>query len=249
MNLKYSDKDIRDFIATYKNNNYFNHVYVDTLLNSSATFSNFKKLKDKLNQSSIDDHVIFMYSGHGLLDKELNYYLSSYDVDFLKPELKGIPYTEVDNLLDGIPARQKLVLIDACHSGEVDKEETKIADSTSINIVQKTFNHKGSMFSVIGLGNSFELMKELFADIRRGTGAVVISSSSGKYFSFEDDQFQNGVFTYALKEIITESIENNTHLTVSDLNNYLVQKVSELTNGEQTPTTRSENQLQDFRVW
>jgi len=250
MNLKYSDKDIRDFVALYKENKYFNQVLVDTLLNSSATLENLKTIKEKLLQSSINDHVIFMYSGHGLLDKELNYYLSSYNVDFSQPELNGIPYSEVDNLLDGIPARQKLVLIDACHSGEVDKDETKISETpSSSEIAQKTFDHKGSLFSVIGLGTSFELMKELFADIRRGTGAIVISSSSGKYFSFEDDIFQNGVFTYALKEILKDSVDNNNVLTVTELNKQLFQKVSDLTDNEQTPTVRNENQIQNFRVW
>jgi len=92
-------------------------------------------------------------------------------------------------------------------------------------------------------------MKELFADIRRGTGAIVISSSSGKYFSFEDDIFQNGVFTYALKEILKDSVDNNNVLTVTELNKQLFQKVSDLTDNEQTPTVRNENQIQNFRVW
>lgn len=67
----------------------------------------------------------------------------------------------------------------------------------------------------IGLKNSFELMQELFADLRRGTGAIVISSASVKEFAFESDAWHNGVFTYEPASASTtfRSIEEPAHLS------------------------------------
>ena len=53
-----------------------------------------------------------------MLSKEFDYYLSTYAVNFNNPEENGLPYDELENLLDGIAARKKLLLIDACHSGD-----------------------------------------------------------------------------------------------------------------------------------
>ena len=55
-----------------------------------------------------NDKVIIAYSGHGMLSKEYDYYLSTYSVNFEKPEQNGLPYDELENLLDSIPARKKL---------------------------------------------------------------------------------------------------------------------------------------------
>ncbi|MBC7507566.1 MAG: caspase family protein, partial [Ferruginibacter sp.] len=118
-NLKYSTKDIRDLCKKLKEK--YTDILIDTLFNQNVTISNVKALKQKLQQTSVNDKVIISYSGHGMLSKEFDYYLSTYAVNFDNPKENGLPYDELENLLDSIPARKKLMLIDACHSGEVDK--------------------------------------------------------------------------------------------------------------------------------
>ena len=250
MNLKYSDKDIRDVANLYSTSSLYGKIYIDTFLNATVTKDIIPHIRKRLESSTIHDQVIFMYSGHGVLDDSLDYYLTTHDIDFLKPSAKGIPYEAVDELLDNIPARQKLVLIDACNSGEVDKDELEVDNTTGITA--EVIAPKGDMFKKYATKtNSFEMMQELFTDLRRGTGATVISSSSGKYFSFEDKKYQNGVYTYALKlglEGAADANEDN-EITVSELKEFLYKKVESLTNGKQKPTARQENLEYDFRVW
>lgn len=251
MNLKFSDKDIRDIADFYGKNKRYGQIFIDTFINEKATKAILPLIKERLKTSTIHDQVIFMYSGHGILDSNLNYYLTTHNIDFMNPKNDGIPYEEFDALLDGIPARQKLMLIDACHSGELDKDGTSI--DTNLNASVTAIDHgKGDLFKQLKhTGNSFEIMQELFNDLRRGTGATVISSSAGKYYSFEDELYQNGIYTYALKLGLQGKADTNENkeISINELKLYLYNKVSELTNGKQKPTYRQENLEMDFRVW
>jgi len=95
-----------------------------------ATRENIIKTKSFLQQSNEDDYVMVFVASHGLLDKDFNYYLATYDTDFTNPALKGLPYDELEMLLDGIKSRKKTLLIDACHSGEVDEDSSATQNTT-----------------------------------------------------------------------------------------------------------------------
>lgn len=73
--------------------------------------------------TTVNDKVIISINGHGLLSDSLDFYYGTYDINFADPKTKGLKYEALEALLDGIPARKKLLLIDACHSGALDKEE------------------------------------------------------------------------------------------------------------------------------
>lgn len=254
MDLQFASKDIQDLASFYSSDNiHFSTVQIDTFLNGSVQKGVLKKLEDQLKNTSIHDQVIIMFSGHGVLDDEMNYYLASHNIDFRNPGENGIPYESLDALLDGIPARKKLLLIDACHSGEIDPTENVIAEvPKEAAYVQEQLTGKGDLLSIVmSKGNSFEMMKDVFADLRKSSGAVVIASSSGKYFSYEDEQYQNGIFTYALKQGMAGDADTNKddEISVSEMKNYLYEKVQELTNGKQQPTTRQENLEFDFRLY
>jgi len=246
-NLKYSVKDITDIEKMYAEK--YPNSERTMLLNEQVTRENIIKLKEKLMKTSVNDEVVILLSGHGLLSEDLNFYYATHNVNFAVPEARGILFEEIEFLFEGIPARKKMLLIDACHSGELDKSE--VAEQTNAGGVgTKTFNAKGQKM-MIGLGNSFELMKEIFSDLQKGTGTTIISSSSGKYFSYEYDEYKNGVFTYALKEALDGKADSNFdgQLSVSEIQTYLTKRVSELTKGKQEPTSRQINTEMDFRVW
>ena len=243
-NLKWCVKDIRDLSVKLKKN-YGDNIYIDTLFDNQVTRENVLAIKKKLLQSDVNDKVIISFSGHGLLSQSYDYYLSTYDINFNKPEEGGLPYEDLEWLLDSIPARKKLLLMDACHSGEVDKEEL-----LAINELNKKEGVKGFQLiyeykPTVGMKNSFELMQELFSNVNKGTGATVISAAGGTQFAQESGDLQNGVFTFSILELMQE----NKEMKLSKLKTAVGKRVEELTNGLQKPTSRNETIENDWIVW
>jgi hypothetical protein len=245
--LSWSVKDIRDEANALQAKFGGNFVLVDTLFDEKVTKETVVALKQKLMRTNVNDKVIIAYSGHGLFSKDFDYYLSTYDINFEKPEERGLPYDELEALMDGIPARKKLLLLDACHSGEVDKDElSRIAAADSI-LRKMGVAHRGARpvgYKKVGMKNSFELMQNLFVNVGRNTGAVVISAAGGTQFAYEKGDLGNGVFTHCILEEM-----KSAHNPVSRLQQNVSARVSELTAGLQVPTTRSELKGVDWEVW
>jgi len=259
-NLNYAAKDAIDLTEIYQKKPdlyLFGKIYVHTLINEKATLENIRQLKRKLMRTKVDDRVILFFAGHGLLDiddKSLNYYLATYDSDFDNISQNGLHYEKLEELLDGIPARQKVMFIDACHSGEVDKEEIKLARAKNTNHGKVTFRNVGKKITkkTVGLENSFDLMKQLFADLRRRSGTTVISSAGGAEYAIEGDEWKNGVFSYCLLSGLqnnTADLNQDSKVMISELQQHLLQCVLKLTEGKQQPTFRVENLTIDFQIW
>ncbi len=263
-NLKYAVKDGRDMAKLFsKPNQDFKTISIDTLFNEQVTLNQVKLLKQKLLKTKVNDQVILYISGHGILDDSLNFYFGSYAMNFRNPAQTGISYDVLESLLDGIPARQKLLLMDACHSGETDKDELLESVSDTVLLVggQKggiiAQGYKGSVLpnrksTGVGLKNSFELMQNMFSDLHRGSGAIVISAAAGQGYALESDEWNNGVFTYCiLNGLVNRAADANRdhEISVSELKSYVSSQVEILTKGRQKPTSRRENIGHDFRIW
>jgi len=254
-NLEYAAKDAGDLATLFKSGKKkFNKIYVTEITNKEATKENILKVKETLKNSTINDVVIVFYAGHGLLDWDMDYYVATTDIDFINPAEKGLKYDMLESLLNDIPARKKMLLIDACHSGEVDKDE----DTAEANIVNSddTDDSKRSSEELgdkkILSQSSFELMKHMFADIRKGTGSTIISSAGGSEYAYESDKTKNGIFTYILISGISSGkadLNKDGNIMVSELRDYLMENVSKMTKGYQNPTCRRQNLEFDFRVW
>lgn len=248
--LTYSGKDISDLTAGLREK-YGNDIIIEIFRDRNATLDNLMKVKDLLSKTTVNDKVIISFSGHGLLSEDLDYYLSTYDIDFAHPEDKGLSYEALESLFDGIPARKKLLLIDACHSGELDKEEMTALRQEADQLSKE---QRGSIVVSVkedepnkrmGLKNSFELMRELFVNVNKGTGATIIAASAGTQFAYEKGDLKNGVFTYSILNLMKEK----ESISVSELKTMVSDQVEKLTNGLQKPTARNENIENDWQVW
>jgi hypothetical protein len=183
-NLTYAAKDAQDMVNAFKDKKEYGDVHFKILTNEKVTKSSLEEIRDFFELAGRDDVVMLFIAGHGLLDKNLDYYFGTYDMDFNNPSEKGIAYEEIEALLDGLTALKKILFMDTCHSGEVDKDE--IEKSNGDNVPQEkgelVFRSVGTGVQKkesIGLNNTNEMMKELFTDLRKGTGATVISSAGG----------------------------------------------------------------------
>ena len=206
--------------------------------------------------------MIIALSGHGLLSTKYDFYYATWDLDFTIPEKNGLLYDDLDKLLDSIPARKKVLLIDACNSGEVDREQQENNNITSNAELNKDKGNKKGIDEEVdldpknknkfGLKNSFEIMQEIFVNLTRGNGAIVISAAMGYgvYKSaLEKESYGsgNGAFTACIIELFKKKPDE--HITVGELKEYVIKRVEEITKGAQKPTSRRENLVFDFRVW
>lgn len=263
MNLQFADDDAREIAATFGRVRGFAKVNRRVILNTEATRQNILQMKEQLQQTAVDDYVMIFYAGHGLLHPETwELYLSTWDTDFDHPEKQALPYQELESLLDGIPARQKVLVMDACHSGEFDSEgqEAAIAASTTtvsggldFGFVDAPAAAAAPVSTDLSGQETFQLMKQAFADLRLSSGAVVISSASGDQKALEKAEFGgHGAFTHCLLQGLKQQkadLDKDGNVRVSELKRFLFSAVPAVTGNSQQPTTRTENLRHDFVIW
>lgn len=244
-NLKWSTTDIinlnRELKIKYKTD-----YHSIQLLDKSVTKENVLALKKFLQDSTkIDDKVILSFSGHGLMSKNFDYFLSSYATDFNRPEKEGISYELLESLLDSIPARKKLLLLDACYSGEVDKEEMKNYGEAKEKLGQKGVSVINYNKNKKGTQNPFQLMQQMFDNVSRNTGAIIVSASAGNQFALEKNDLKSGIFTYS----ILEMLKNCSTIKISAFKKKIVKRVAEISEGLQVPTIRGDHKAYDWELW
>ena len=247
-NLKYCVKDVEDLAKVFANKK----SKVETVLytNSEVTKENILALKSYLQENTtVNDKVIISCSSHGLLDDSLNFYLATYDVDFSNPKERGLKYEELESLLDGIPARQKLLLLDACNSGE---NERLLVEMNKSNDIAKNDSKRGEELEIASKEvDTFQKMNELFVNVRNNTGSVIISAAGGLQSALEaievdGKEIKNGAFTFTVLEYLNQSKESE--IKVNDLKLYVEKRVEEITKGKQKPTSRQETMEVDWVV-
>ncbi len=70
-----------------------------------------------------DDTAIIYYSGHGLISPEnFKVYLSTKDTSFSLLEAESIDITQLSHLFNNIITDKKVLMIDACYSGQIHKK-------------------------------------------------------------------------------------------------------------------------------
>ncbi|PLX01291.1 MAG: hypothetical protein C0594_13495, partial [Marinilabiliales bacterium] len=247
-----------------KNKRYKNIRKLD-LRNEEVSRNKMEEINQFLMEAGLNDVVLMFFAGHGVLDKDYNYYLATYEMDIEDMASTCIPFSFFEQLLDKMQCRNKLMFIDACHSGELDKdaliayrdkkakqvdEKNTRAAGTGVSY-NEILDYRGNSQSFVNT-NSFDLSTLLFTDMRLSNGANILSSASGLEYALESQAWGNGLFTYALIKGISDfeaDLNGDGRITIFELRVYLRGEVSSISRGKQNPISRKENLKNNFIIW
>ena len=175
--------------------------------------------------TSRDISIVFL-SGHGIRDAKQNFWFLTREADLARLRTTAISNDDLLDLIASIPGK-KVLFIDACHAGAA-MPGIKAAPSDVAPDMNKLVND----FSTAG------------------SGLVVYGASMGTELSHEDAKWdQHGAFAEALIEAIGEGkakIDASGRITTDMLDFYLVQRVKDLTDGEQHPVMNRPSLVPDF---
>ena len=118
LTLEFAAKDARD-LAEELRVQATSFAEVRTRVLPDATREQILAAPAFLAETRPEDHVVILLAGHGMLLGTDFAFLPS-DAD--PGDLAGtaVRYEDIEALVDRLPARRRLVLLDTCHSGEDD---------------------------------------------------------------------------------------------------------------------------------
>lgn len=185
--LKFTAQDAKDFsklLSQQKNRSYYDEVDIRELsspeqtglVNIQIEFDDIRQMAEK-GKIKPNDHIMIFFSGHGKVKNE-QFYLTTSDFNPKSIELTSINFKELlEQFLNPINCK-KIVFIDACHSGNA---------------------RGGKEGEDKGLARALEKANSI------APGIITFASSSIDEVSYENEIWENGVFTEALLEAISDS--------------------------------------------
>lgn len=244
IDLRYASKDAQDFYNALKISAEARfgaeHVNLQLLTTTPGqpvpTKENLLKAAEKIKQDAgPNDYLLIYLSGHGLTTKgeRADFYYLTADASELTNELaEGSPYalsgSELTQLVREIPATRQVLVIDACHSGQ-------LAESLA-----------GSSFTM-----SSEQVRAL-ETIKDRTGLYIIAGSAADAVSYEAQAFGQGLLTYSLLYGMKgPALREDRYIDIINLLNFAAQKVPELASeigGVQKPEVRIPGDLSSFDI-
>ena len=168
-----------------------------------------------------DVAVVFM-AGHGLKDRRGNYYFLPHDGDAARLRRTGVNWRDLNDVISNLPSKV-LLFTDTCKAGAVTGKRRAVGSRVDIT----------------------EALRELNA---AGSGVVIMAASTGNELSQERPEWGHGAFTKALLEGFDGKADVNRDgiVDMKEIDLYVTNRVKELTNGEQHPTTEIPRIMPNF---
>jgi hypothetical protein len=225
LRLQFPAKDASDFSQAVMRQAglLYESVDVKLLADRKATAENIRDGLQWLQTETTSRDIAMLYiAGHGINNNAGIFYFMPVNADLDRINATCVSYSDIKNTISAVSGKL-LVFMDACHSG---------------NVLGSTQQRAASISQAVG-----ELTG---AD----NGPVIFTSSTGRQFSLESPEWNNGAFTRALLEGLNGAADllgKNT-VTVKSLEYYIASRVKELTHGQQSPTTIIPRSVPDFPI-
>ena len=170
---------------------------VDRKATKEAFLDGLRWLKDAMKPQDVG---IIFFSGHGHRDDDGIFYMLPAEVKRRSIDATGVDGRCSSASSPGIKGKL-VVMLDACHSGAVEKEaggERQLRPITD------------------------DFVRDM---VREDSGVIMMCSSTGQEVSIEDPQLGHGFFTQALTEGLSGQADSNKDglVYVTELDAYLVQ--------------------------
>lgn len=228
-NLRFADKDARDFVATMQAQKGL--LYRDVVVYQGKALTNDEATKDEIldgldwirKETTGNDVAMVFFAGHGVNDQNNYYYFCPHGIDPERLLRTGVAFSDIKNTVSAI-AGKAVFFVDTCHSG----------------------NSLGLGGRRGGLDINIVINELSSAE----NGVVVFSASTGSESSYERAEWNNGAFTKAVVEGLggAASIGDTGRITYSMLNVYVSERVKQLTGRTQHPTMMSPQTVPDFPI-
>ena len=277
LDLDYAHKDAEDLARLFGSmKGEFRRVVTRVYTDEQVTRANIAAVKELLLRAAVEDTVVLFISGHGAHDRDAyaTYYYLVHETDLENLSRTAIDFERLEDLLQGIPPRRKLFLMDTCGSGEVDPEAARALfaarddagdGETGMGVRSRlpvTGGSEGSPAAQSGSLTTRRVRRYLQSrdryihnDLKRRSGAVVFSSCRGDEVSYESDELENGLFTEFLVRGLEGAADRDSDGTVGvdELRSYVRTEVSRLTESDpvsypvaQHPTVDRDNIFIEF---
>lgn len=225
LRLSFAAKDASDFAAVMmrQKGGLYRDVVIRLLTDERATKDEILNGLDWIRKETTSkDVAMVLLAGHGVNDYDGRYFFLPCNTDVEQLLQTGVSFEDIKSTISAL-AGKTLFFIDTCHAGNV-------------------------------LGGRRALSSDLIGVVREladaENGVVVFAASTGKQYSLEDREWNNGAFTHAVVEGINGHADyfGRGCITINMLDLYISERVKKLTGGRQTPTTAKLYTVSDFPI-
>jgi hypothetical protein len=221
--LHFAAKDARDVTAVLQDPAHGAFDRVTPLIGRGSRAELRKTLESATADIQADDTFLFYFAGHGTLDLEQDgthlYFLSSDSILARAPDT-GIALDEIERFLEGLPARRRVLVVDACWSGS-GRSGLSQATRTILNYLRGSIPEPTIV-------ESSRVDAQLFA-------------AHHNQPAIEDPELQNGVYTHYFVEALwgAGDADGDGLVDATEAHEYARDLTIEHTGGLQIPWIRT----------